>query len=91
MGPQAPALHRETGEALRALGLSRVWIYGDEAASLAQGFGPGARAFPDFETLRDAGDGLGAVPLDGRILVKGSLYWGARRVVDWILERGAGG
>ena len=91
VGPQAPALHRETGEALRALGLSRVWIYGDEAASLAQGFGPGARAFPDFETLRDAGDGLGAVPLDGRILVKGSLYWGARRVVDWILERGAGG
>jgi len=87
LGPQSPGLHRETGEALRALGIRRVWVYGDEAGELARGFGGGARGFPDFESFRDAGGGLGAVPLDGRILVKGSLYWGARRVVDWILAQ----
>jgi UDP-N-acetylmuramoyl-tripeptide--D-alanyl-D-alanine ligase len=87
LGPTAPAVHRETGEALKAMGIRRVWVYGDEARDLAAGFGPGALAYPDFESLRDAGDGLEAVPLDGRILVKGSLYWGAKRVVDWILGR----
>jgi UDP-N-acetylmuramoyl-tripeptide--D-alanyl-D-alanine ligase len=85
LGPQAPALHRETGEALKAMGIRRVWVYGDEARDLAAGFGPGAHAYPDYESLRDDPGGLGAVPLDGRILVKGSLYWGAKRVVDWVL------
>jgi UDP-N-acetylmuramoyl-tripeptide--D-alanyl-D-alanine ligase len=86
LGPAAAALHRQTGEGLRALGLDRVLVYGTEAGHLAQGFGPGAAAFPDFETLRDAADGLGAIPADARVLVKASLYWRAARAVDWLLE-----
>jgi UDP-N-acetylmuramoyl-tripeptide--D-alanyl-D-alanine ligase len=87
LGPQAERLHRQTGAGLKALGLDRVLVYGTEAQALAQGFGLGALAFPDFESLRDDPQGLGAIPADARILVKGSLYWGAARAVDWLLER----
>jgi UDP-N-acetylmuramoyl-tripeptide--D-alanyl-D-alanine ligase len=86
-GAEAERLHRETGEGLRRAGLQRVWIYGDHARVLAQAFGPGAAAFPDFEALRDAPAGLSAVPAGARILVKGSLYWRAERVVHWLLDR----
>jgi UDP-N-acetylmuramoyl-tripeptide--D-alanyl-D-alanine ligase len=87
LGPAAERLHRQTGEGLRALGLERVLVYGTEAQALAEGFGPGARAFPDFESLRDDPGGLGSIPEGARILVKGSLYWKASRVVDWLLSR----
>jgi UDP-N-acetylmuramyl-tripeptide synthetase/UDP-N-acetylmuramoyl-tripeptide--D-alanyl-D-alanine ligase len=90
LGPAAESLHRQTGEGLRALGLQRLLAYGTEARALAQGFGPGAQAYPDFETLRDDPGGLGTLSGDARILVKGSLYWRAARVVDWLLERLAG-
>ena len=87
LGTDSERLHRETGEGLRALGLRRVWIYGDQAESLLQGFGSGGRSFPDFETLRDDRAGLGALPSGARILAKGSRFWRAERAVDWILER----
>ncbi len=85
-GPAAPRLHRETGEGLRALGLDRVLVYGDHAADLAGGFGPGGRAFPDFESLRDDPRGLASVPPGARVLVKGSRAWRAERAVDWLLQ-----
>lgn len=85
LGSQAPVIHRETGAALRALGLNRLWAYGDFAGDYADGFGPGARAFPDFEALRDDALGLSAIPSGARILVKGSRYWRSERIVDWLL------
>lgn len=88
-GAEAERLHRETGEGLRRAGVRRVWIYGDHARALAEGFGAGAHAYPDFASLRDDPAGLSALPGAAHILVKGSLYWQAERVVDWILaERG---
>jgi UDP-N-acetylmuramoyl-tripeptide--D-alanyl-D-alanine ligase len=89
-GGEAERLHRETGEGLRQAGLTRVWIYGDHAGALTQGFGKGARAFPDFEALRTDPEGLSALPEGARILVKGSLFWQAERAVQWILEQRGG-
>ena len=86
-GGEAERLHRETGEGLRRAGIQRVWVYGDHAATLAKAFGNGALAFPDFETLRDDPAGLATLPAGARILVKGSLYWAADRIVRWLLER----
>jgi UDP-N-acetylmuramoyl-tripeptide--D-alanyl-D-alanine ligase len=85
LGPEAVRVHHETGAALKVLGLSRLWAYGDFALDYAEGFGVGVQAFPDFETLRDAATGLSAIPAGARILVKGSRYWRAERVVDWLL------
>lgn len=85
LGPDSPALHRATGAALKRLGLSRVWAYGEFAPDLAAGFGPGARAFAEFEPLGEDPQGLGAIPAGARVLVKGSRFWRAERVVDWLL------
>jgi len=86
-GAEAERLHRETGEGLQRAGIRRVWVYGDQAQVLARAFGTGALAFPDFEALRDDAAGLSAVPPGARILVKGSLFWRAERVVRWLLDR----
>jgi UDP-N-acetylmuramoyl-tripeptide--D-alanyl-D-alanine ligase len=86
LGSDAPRIHRETGTALKALGLSRLLAYGDHAADYAKGFGQGGAAFPDFEELRDDPAGLSAIPPGARILVKGSRYWRAERAVDWLLH-----
>ena len=85
LGPEAPEIHRATGFALKTMGLSQLWTYGDFAGDFAKGFGSGARAFPDFEPLRDDPAGLGALPSGSRILVKGSRFWRAERIVDWLL------
>lgn len=85
LGADAAAIHRQTGAALRALGLSRLWAYGDSAQELAEGFGPAAWAFPDFDALRDEPPGLSAIPPGARILVKGSRHWRAERAVDYLL------
>jgi UDP-N-acetylmuramoyl-tripeptide--D-alanyl-D-alanine ligase len=85
LGSEAPKTHRETGAALKALGLSRLWAYGEFARDYAEGFGLRAAAFPDFETLRDDAAGLSAIPPGARILVKGSRFWRAERAVDWLL------
>ncbi len=85
LGPGAAGLHRDTGAALKALGLSRLWAYGEFAGDYVEGFGLRSVAFPDFETLRDDVAGLSAIPPGARILVKGSRYWRAERIVDWFL------
>lgn len=87
LGPDAARIHEETGRALRGKGVSRLWAFGDFARDYAAGFGPGAAAFPDFEALRDEGNGLSAIPAGARILVKGSRYWRAERAVDCLLAR----
>lgn len=86
LGPEAPRIHRETGAALKALGVSWLWAYGDFAEEYAEGFGLRAMPFPDFEALRDDAAGLSAIPPGARILVKGSRYWRAERAVDWLIS-----
>jgi UDP-N-acetylmuramoyl-tripeptide--D-alanyl-D-alanine ligase len=85
LGPEAASLHRATGEALKALGLSRLWAFGEFAGAYAEGFGAGAQAFPDFEPLRDGAAGLGSIPAGARVLVKGSRFWRSERAVEWLL------
>lgn len=87
LGMEASRIHRETGAALKALGLSRLWAYGEFAEDYAEGFGLRAVAFPDFEALRDDAAGLSAIPPGARILVKGSRFWRAERAVEWLLAR----
>ena len=87
LGSCSEQLHREVGEGLRAIGIKQVWVYGDQSVSLARGFGSGALAFPDYDDMRDDASGLSAVDPSARILVKGSRFWAAERVVDWLLAR----
>ena len=86
LGAEAPRIHRETGAALKTLGISRLWAYGDFAQDYAEGFSLRAVAFPDFEALRDDATGLSAIPPGARILVKGSRFWRAERAVEWLLQ-----
>lgn len=85
LGPEASRIHRETGAALKALGVAQLWAFGEFAGDYADGFGLRAVAFPDFEALRDDAAGLSAIPAGARILVKGSRYWRAERAADWLL------
>ncbi len=85
-GAEATRLHGEVGAGLRTLGVRRIWIFGDHAKDLAEGFGADARAFPDFEALRDDPAGLSALPAGARILVKGSRHWRSERAVAWLLD-----
>ncbi len=87
LGPGAAGLHEDTGRRLKAAGLAGLWAFGDHAGDYARGFGTGAAAFPDFESLQDDPAGLSAIPAGARILVKGSRYWRAERAVDWLLSR----
>jgi UDP-N-acetylmuramoyl-tripeptide--D-alanyl-D-alanine ligase len=86
LGAGADRVHRETGAGLRDLGVRRVLVYGDHAASLAAAFGPGAEAFPDFEALRDDPGGLTSIPSGARVLVKGSRFWRTERAVEFLLN-----
>lgn len=88
LGEASISLHQETGRRLKAAGIQRLWAYGAEANAYAEGFGAGARAFPDFESLETEPKGLGALPAGARILVKGSRYWRSERAVAWILGHG---
>ncbi|HJW72320.1 MAG TPA: UDP-N-acetylmuramoyl-tripeptide--D-alanyl-D-alanine ligase [Geothrix sp.] len=85
LGSESAVLHRDTGAALRALGIDRLWAYGEYAEDYAAGFGSLARSFPDYEALQDDSAGLSAIPPGARILVKGSRYWRSERAVDWLL------
>ena len=85
LGPRSESLHRETGEGLKALGLRRVLVFGDHAQALAKGFGDRAWAFPDFQSLREAPEGLSSIPPGACVLVKGSRFWAAEQAVAWLL------
>ncbi len=87
LGPRAADLHRQVGSGLRALGLRRLLAFGEDAPAYAEGFGPGARAYADFESLRDDEAGLPALTADARILVKGSRFYRTERAVDFLLSR----
>jgi UDP-N-acetylmuramoyl-tripeptide--D-alanyl-D-alanine ligase len=86
LGQDSERIHREVGLGLHALGFERIWVYGDFANSMTEGFGAGASAFPDFDALRDDPGGLGSIPEGSRILVKGSRYWTSEQAVAWLLD-----
>ncbi|HEY0973115.1 MAG TPA: UDP-N-acetylmuramoyl-tripeptide--D-alanyl-D-alanine ligase [Solimonas sp.] len=79
LGADAPRLHREAGEAARALGIDGLYTLGPLAAEAARGFGSAAQAFDDVSALADA---LKA-RLDAHttVLVKGSRSARMERVV----------
>jgi UDP-N-acetylmuramoyl-tripeptide--D-alanyl-D-alanine ligase len=83
LGPDSAPMHAATGKVLRRAGVSRVWIYGDFAADFCEGFGQGAAAYPDFETMEPA---LAELPQGARILVKGSRHWKSERAVASLLR-----
>ena len=82
LGPDSASIHAATGRALRGVGVSRVWAYGDFAADLCGGFGNGAFAYPDYETMEPS---LAGLPQGARILVKGSRHWKSERAVASLL------
>jgi len=83
LGSESASIHEAVGRALRQIGISRLWVYGDFAAELAAGFGQGAFAYLDFEALEPA---LVELPQGARILVKGSRYWMTERVLARLLN-----
>ncbi|HPF35118.1 MAG TPA: UDP-N-acetylmuramoyl-tripeptide--D-alanyl-D-alanine ligase [Candidatus Krumholzibacteria bacterium] len=85
LGPRAADLHRETGAALRALGLDGLWVVGEAARPLAEGFGAHARWLPDVDAA--AADAADAARPGDRLLVKGSRSAGMERFVDRFLAR----
>jgi len=87
LGEASERLHRDTGAALKSLGLDRLLIFGDQARAMAAGFGSGSAAFPHYEALRDDPKGLSSLPGAARVLVKGSRFWQSERVVAWILAQ----
>jgi UDP-N-acetylmuramoyl-tripeptide--D-alanyl-D-alanine ligase len=84
LGRDAASIHAATGKALRGAGISRVWVYGDFAEDFCGGFGKGATAFPDYETMEPS---LAGLPRGARILVKGSRHWKPERAVAFLLDR----
>lgn len=84
LGSTAAEAHRRVGAGLRALGIRRLLAFGEHAPAYAEAFGPGGRAFPDFESLRDDEAGLPTLSPDARVLVKGSRFYRTERAVEWL-------
>ncbi|MGH8564601.1 MAG: UDP-N-acetylmuramoyl-tripeptide--D-alanyl-D-alanine ligase [Gammaproteobacteria bacterium] len=79
LGAESPKLHRDAGHLAKALGVERLYGLGDLCRESVAGFGPGARHFPDIESLLAA---LGAELHAGvHLLVKGSRAMRMERVV----------
>jgi UDP-N-acetylmuramoyl-tripeptide--D-alanyl-D-alanine ligase len=79
LGPQAPRLHAEIGEAARVAGIERLLTLGELSAHAARAFGAGARHFPRIEDLLAEIENLLAPGVT--MLVKGSRFMRMERVV----------
>ncbi len=79
LGEFAAGSHRELGELARAVGVERLYAFGELAALAADSFGAGAARFGDAAELSDAL--AQALTPDVRLLVKGSRVNRLERVV----------
>ncbi|MBI4193894.1 MAG: UDP-N-acetylmuramoyl-tripeptide--D-alanyl-D-alanine ligase [Betaproteobacteria bacterium] len=79
LGPEAPRLHEEIGEAARAAGVEMLFALGELSAHAARSFGAGARHFPRIEELLAEIENM----LEPRVtmLVKGSRFMQMESVV----------
>jgi UDP-N-acetylmuramoyl-tripeptide--D-alanyl-D-alanine ligase len=80
LGEFADSSHRELGELARALGVERLYAFGDLAGLAADSFGAGAERYRDAAELTRALDA--AMTPDVRLLIKGSRVNRLERVVD---------
>jgi UDP-N-acetylmuramoyl-tripeptide--D-alanyl-D-alanine ligase len=86
LGSDAPALHRQLGETARQVGVDALYAVGELSAVAAEGFGRGARHFPDQSALIAAlRADLGSGDL---VLVKGSRLAAMDRVADALCKEG---
>ncbi|MBK7702943.1 MAG: hypothetical protein IPI34_08655 [bacterium] len=86
LGPDAPALHRETGRRLRAAGLDAVWAVGEAAAELAAGFREAGGEAAVCANAASAAAALAAAARAGdRVLFKGSRSAAVERALDAFL------
>ncbi len=80
LGDDAPRLHRETGEAVREAGVTRLLATGGLSRNTVDGFGNGASWYPSVEALIDVlANEIGS---NSNVLVKGSRFMRMERVVD---------
>ena len=79
LGPNAPRLHAEIGEAARAAGVDHLFTLGEFSVHAAQAFGTGGRHFFRIEELLAEIENLLAP--DVTMLVKGSRFMEMERVV----------
>jgi UDP-N-acetylmuramoyl-tripeptide--D-alanyl-D-alanine ligase len=80
LGEQAEALQRAAGEQARALGIERLYAFGELSRAAVAGFGAGGRHFESLDTLIDTlrdelGNGVA-------VLVKGSRSARMERVIE---------
>jgi len=80
LGHDAPRLHRETGKAVRAAGITRLLATGELSRNTVKGFGAGAEWFADMGALVAALQP--ALRPGANILVKGSRFMRMERAVE---------
>jgi len=80
LGEFADSSHRELGELARALGVERLYAFGELAALAADSFGEGAERYRDAAELTRALDA--ALTPEVRLLIKGSRVNRLERVVE---------
>jgi len=82
LGADGAALHYQAGQAARAAGIERLLAVGALSRQAAEGFGDGARHYPDTQALLD--DLRASLPPGATLLVKGSRGARMERVVEGV-------
>jgi UDP-N-acetylmuramoyl-tripeptide--D-alanyl-D-alanine ligase len=80
LGPDSAELHRETGAAAKASGVSRLFCVGPESRAAAEAFGDGGQWFESLDVLAKAMTSTGRNNVT--ILIKGSRCMGLEKLVD---------
>jgi UDP-N-acetylmuramoyl-tripeptide--D-alanyl-D-alanine ligase len=84
LGAGSAALHRDMGRYARELGVEEVWVVGEEAAPVAEGYGPTCQVCSDRDDLlARVADRFTAGDV---VLVKGSRSAGMEAVVSGLLH-----